>query len=387
VDQAKAVQNLFAEDLASEAERTERLMRGRGGYVPSYIPTGGGEDAPGNRGMGLTLNDMGVDLTKTLLGGGASDARGEEEPDDDPLDAFMSAEVMPEIKQKEEEEARRRAEARRELAEQMAKGRGIPLLAELEEDEEEEVPDATVVIPASKVKLVIGPGGEKSREIEKRSGARIQVQRLEEDLNRGFGEGGPSWKQKGESTDTTVILKKDRDAALLAAMRNAAKKGTVTPEDKAEMDSEEAQKERERKEEEERRRKQTITIWLFGDGDACDRARELIEEAVENRAQKEKNRAAGYAKKKEAKRRARELYYMRHRQDYETLGAAVGTPKSELKKLYRKLAIKWHPDKNPDNPAAAAKFQAIQRAYDNLMATDEEEVQMQLTGSGCNTGA
>ena len=42
----------------------------------------------------------------------------------------------------------------------------------------------------------------------------------------------------------------------------------------------------------------------------------------------------------------------------------------------------WHPDKHPDNQEEAkAKFQVIQKAYDALMSTDEEEVQMQLAGS------
>lgn len=61
------------------------------------------------------------------------------------------------VRQKEKEEAERRAEFRRQLAEMMAKGKGIPLLADLEKDEdEEEEPDATMEIPASKVKLVVG---------------------------------------------------------------------------------------------------------------------------------------------------------------------------------------------------------------------------------------
>jgi hypothetical protein len=39
-----------------------------------------------------------------------------------------------------------------------------------------------------------------------------------------------------------------------------------------------------------------------------------------------------------------------------------------------------HPDKHPDNQEEAkAKFQVIQKAYDMLMSTDEEEIQMQLT--------
>lgn len=46
-----------------------------------------------------------------------------------------------------------------------------------------------------------------------------------------------------------------------------------------------------------------------------------------------------------------------------------------------RLAMLWHPDKHPDNQEEAkAKFQVIQKAYDALMSTDEDEIQMQLGG-------
>jgi DnaJ-class molecular chaperone len=46
------------------------------------------------------------------------------------------------------------------------------------------------------------------------------------------------------------------------------------------------------------------------------------------------------------------------------LGIAKNASAEEIKKAYRKLAIKWHPDKNPDNKAEAEKmFIKIKAAY------------------------
>ena len=52
-----------------------------------------------------------------------------------------------------------------------------------------------------------------------------------------------------------------------------------------------------------------------------------------------------------------------------------------LPKFSPHLACHRHPDKHPDNQEEAkSKFQIIQKAYDALMSTDEEEIQMQLAG-------
>lgn len=51
---------------------------------------------------------------------------------------------------------------------------------------------------------------------------------------------------------------------------------------------------------------------------------------------------------------------------YETLGVARGSSAEELKKAYRKLAFQYHPDKNPGDKKAEAKFKEINEAYDVL---------------------
>ena len=56
---------------------------------------------------------------------------------------------------------------------------------------------------------------------------------------------------------------------------------------------------------------------------------------------------------------------------YEVLGVGKNATADEIKKAYRKLAIKYHPDKNPDDKAAEEKFKEAAEAYE-VLSNDEK---------------
>ncbi|GAL70962.1 chaperone protein DnaJ [Jejuia pallidilutea] len=63
---------------------------------------------------------------------------------------------------------------------------------------------------------------------------------------------------------------------------------------------------------------------------------------------------------------------MAKRDYYEVLGINKGANASEIKKAYRKKAIEFHPDKNPDNKEAEAKFKEAAEAYEVLSDPDKK---------------
>jgi len=77
---------------------------------------------------------------------------------------------------------------------------------------------------------------------------------------------------------------------------------------------------------------------------------------------------------------------VKFRDYYEILGVARAAKEEEIKKAYRKLARKYHPDLNPNNKQAEEKFKEVQEAYEVLSDTEKRQKYDQL-GANWKNGA
>lgn len=75
---------------------------------------------------------------------------------------------------------------------------------------------------------------------------------------------------------------------------------------------------------------------------------------------------------------------MSKRDYYEVLGVQKGASKDEIKKAFRKLALKYHPDRNPDNPEAESKFKEASEAADVLLDEGKRQRYDQFGHAGVN---
>ena len=64
---------------------------------------------------------------------------------------------------------------------------------------------------------------------------------------------------------------------------------------------------------------------------------------------------------------------MAKRDYYEILGVNKNTDEKDIKKAYRRVAMKFHPDRNSDDPKAEDKFKEATEAYNILMDADKRQ--------------
>ena len=72
---------------------------------------------------------------------------------------------------------------------------------------------------------------------------------------------------------------------------------------------------------------------------------------------------------------------------YDVLGVSKGANSKEIKKAYRKLAIKYHPDKNPNDKVAEEKFKEAAEAYDVLSNPEKKQRYDQFGHAGMSGSA
>ncbi len=72
---------------------------------------------------------------------------------------------------------------------------------------------------------------------------------------------------------------------------------------------------------------------------------------------------------------------------YEVLGVNRDASEEDIKKSYRKLAMKWHPDRNPDNPKAEDHFKEAKEAYEILTDAQKRAAYDQFGHAGVDPTA
>ncbi|MFO0203292.1 MAG: DnaJ domain-containing protein, partial [Alphaproteobacteria bacterium] len=77
---------------------------------------------------------------------------------------------------------------------------------------------------------------------------------------------------------------------------------------------------------------------------------------------------------------------MSQRDYYEVLGVEKSASADEIKKAYKKLALKYHPDRNPGDEEAIENFKQAAEAYDVLSDADKRSRYDRFGHAGVNQG-
>ena len=72
---------------------------------------------------------------------------------------------------------------------------------------------------------------------------------------------------------------------------------------------------------------------------------------------------------------------------YNLLGVSRDADGEDIKKAYRKLALKYHPDRNQDNPEAEARFKEVTEAYEVLRDPEQRQLYDRFGDAGIKRGA
>ncbi len=78
---------------------------------------------------------------------------------------------------------------------------------------------------------------------------------------------------------------------------------------------------------------------------------------------------------------------MSKRDYYEVLGIQKGAPEADIKKAYRRLAMKYHPDRNPDDASAESRFKEAKEAYEVLSNSEMRSRYDQFGFAGVEQGS
>ena len=76
---------------------------------------------------------------------------------------------------------------------------------------------------------------------------------------------------------------------------------------------------------------------------------------------------------------------MAKRDFYEVLGVSKGASQDEIKKAYRKKAVQFHPDKNPDDKTAEDKFKEVGEAFE-ILSDDQKRAAYDQMGHAAFQG-